>query len=68
MRVGSLPGLSQQRCFSNFPLALHRYVPSFCFTHIVSFESAPNAVAINAYDAANKASDERALGVMLPNA
>jgi hypothetical protein len=34
--AGWLLGVSQQGTFSILPLALHLYVPSFCFTHIVS--------------------------------
>lgn len=41
-------GVSQQGFFSIFPLALHLYRPSFCFTHIVSLGSAPRAVVANA--------------------
>jgi hypothetical protein len=39
-----LLGVSQQGFFSILPLAVHLYVPSFCFTHIVSFGSAAKAV------------------------
>ena len=52
-----LVGVSQQGVFSILPLALHRYVPSFCFTHIVSLASVPNAIEINAKKAANFATD-----------
>ena len=45
---GSLLGVSQQGFFSILPLALHLYVPSFCFTHIVSFGSAARAVVATA--------------------
>jgi hypothetical protein len=40
---GSLLGVSQQGTFSILPLALHLYVPSFCFTHMVSFGSTAKA-------------------------
>ena len=41
---GSLLGVSHQGFFSILPLAMHLYVPSFCFMHIVSFGRATKAV------------------------
>ena len=41
-------GVSQQGFFSILPLALHLYVPFFCFTHIVSFGSTAMAVVATA--------------------
>ena len=52
-----LVGVSQQGAFSILPLALHQYVPSFCFTHIVSLASVPNVIEINAKKAASLAAD-----------
>jgi hypothetical protein len=55
--VGSLLGVSQHGFFSIFPLALHRYIPFFSFTHMVSFGSVPNAVEISANKTKSDARD-----------